>query len=201
MGIIPPMSEALEIEVKLRLPSRDEAVTRLGRLGAEPRDDRHFEDNEIFDTESRALGREGSLLRLRITGGNGVITFKEKVETDLNAKVRRETETAVSDPGAVRSILRKLGLVTVYRYQKYRSYYGWRDPDGEGDLCISLDETPIGVFVELEGAAGSIDRAARIMGYSGSDYILDDYRSLHRAHLRERGLPDGDLLFDPRWEG
>lgn len=191
------MKEALEIEVKLRLASRDDALERLGLLGAELRDDRHFEDNEIYDTESFDLGREGSLLRLRVTDGDGLITFKEKVKTDLNAKVRREVETGVSDPDAVRVILGKLGLNKVYRYQKHRSYYGWSDPEGD-ELCISLDETPIGVFVELEGAAASIDRAARIMGYTRDDYILDDYRTLHRATLRERGLPDGDLVFETR---
>ena len=195
------MDEPLEIEVKLRIASREEAIARLGRLGAEPREDRHFEDNEIYDTESRALARVGSLLRLRVTDGKGLITFKEKVETDLEAKVRREVETAVSDPAAVRSILGKLGLVKVYRYQKHRSYYGWSDHGGEGKLCIALDETPIGVFVELEGDAESIDRAARIMGYTRNDYILDDYRSLHLAYLRERDLPDGDLVFDPRHDG
>lgn len=195
------MNEPLEIEVKLRLASRDEALARLGRLGAEPRDGRHFEDNEIYDTARLTLGREGSLLRLRITDGNGLITFKEKVETDLNAKVRREVETEVSDSGAVRAILGKLGLIKVYRYQKHRSYYGWTDPEGEGDLCISLDETPIGVFVELEGAPGAIDRAARIMGYTQDDYIVEDYRTLHRAWLRDHDLPDGDLVFESRKDG
>ena len=94
-----------------------------------------------------------------------------------------------------------MGLEKVYRYQKYRSYYGWTDRERSDELNISLDETPIGVYMELEGPMDLIDRAAERMGYAQSDYILENYRSLHRAYLRERGLEDGDLVFTGRRDG
>ncbi len=186
---------AIEIEVKLRPASRDEAIERLGRLPATLRNDRHFEDNEIYDTGDGSLSREGRLLRLRMAEGRGILTFKEKVETDLRAKVRREVETRVDSPEAIREILRKLGLVKVYRYQKYRCYYVWNDPGSGAALSISLDDTPIGVFVELEGPKESIDRAAARMGYTPQDYILEDYRSLHLNHLKQLGREMGDMVF------
>ena len=46
---------------------------------------------------------------------------------------------------------KSIGLVAAFRYEKWRSEWS----DGEGH-CV-IDETPIGVFAELEGEAG-VDR-------------------------------------------
>ena len=190
-------SEAkLEIEVKLPARTPEEARERLARLPAQLEEERHFEENEVFDTPERRLAASGSLLRLRIVEGRGLVTFKEKVESRLRAKVRSEVESQVGSPDAVRAILGKLGLARVYRYQKYRSYHAWRDPETSSTLCISLDETPIGVFIELEGDKGAIDAAARRMGYDEADFVLEDYRALHHAWLRRRGLPAADMVFE-----
>lgn len=186
---------SLEIEIKLTVKSVEEARARLARLPADSREERRFEDNEIFDTPDRRLTRADALLRLRVVGQRGVITFKEKVESDLRAKVRREIETDVDSPASMRAILERLGLVRIYRYQKYRSYHAWIDPASDQGLTISLDDTPIGVFLELEGPPEAIDRAAAMMGFGPDDYVLDDYRTLHLAWLQERGLPESDLVF------
>ena len=154
-----------------------------------------FESNDIYDTPQGALAAAGRMLRLRVAGDETILTFKERVETDLRAKVRREVQTTVESASAMREIISKLGLVRVYRYQKYRAYFEWNDPQTGERLAICLDDTPIGVFLELEGPKDSIDRAAARMGYSQDDYILEDYRALHQAYLRDRGLPPGDLVF------
>ena len=185
----------LEIEVKLQTRSVDEARARLARLPAAPEQERRFEDNEVFDTPDRRLMASESLLRLRRVDAHGIVTYKERIETGMRAKVRAEIQTVVGSPDAMREILLKLGLSRVYRYQKYRSYLAWNDPESGARLGISLDETPIGVFIELEGDKETIDRAARRMGYAEADYIVEDYRSLHRAWLERRGLPDGDMVF------
>jgi adenylate cyclase, class 2 len=189
----------LEIEVKLALGSPAEAKERLGRLPAVLEDERRFEDNEVFDTPDGRLKRAGSMLRLRIVERDGrmsgVVTFKERVETGMRAKVRAEVQTMVASPVATREIISKLGFVRVYRYQKYRSYFGWSDPESGAKLSISLDDTPIGLYIELEGEKIAIDRAAGRMGFAENDYIVEDYRALHRAWLERRGLPAGDMVF------
>jgi len=185
----------LEVEVKLRVIDEEDAMTRLSRLPATLVERRGFEDNEILDTADGALKAAGRLLRLRVTPERSLLTFKEKVASDLHAKVRSEVETEVGSPEAVRLMLLKLGLAPVYRYQKYRSYHAWTDEVSGERLSISVDETPIGVYVELEGPPLAIDAAAGKMGYTVDDYILDDYRTLHLAWLDQRGLPQGDLVF------
>ena len=194
MMLMERSGSTLEIEVKLRVVSADQARALLGRLPATPDEGRLFEDNEIYDTPDGTLRQAHRLLRLRIAGHRGLITYKEKVDTDLHAKVRAEIQTEVESPDAARAILLKLGFVRVYRYQKHRSCFVWTDPGGS-ELAISLDETPIGVYLELEGPAPVIDRAAGRMGFTRTDYILDDYHSLHQSWLEQEGLPEGDMVF------
>lgn len=187
--------EGLEIEVKLRGETMETTIARLARLPARQQAGRAFESNDVFDTPEGALRAAGRLLRLRIVAGRGILTWKEEVASVIQAKVRCELQTSLGSPEAARAILTKLGLVRVYHYEKYRTHYVWDDEASGGRLAISVDETPIGLFVELEGPKESIDRAADRMGYAPGDYIVDDYRTLHRAWLAERGLPAGDMIF------
>ncbi|HKY32738.1 MAG TPA: class IV adenylate cyclase [Candidatus Polarisedimenticolia bacterium] len=188
----------IEIEIKLRFASLEEGLSRLAMLPAGLEDVRRLERNEVFDDQAGTLAGEGRLLRLRVAGERASLTFKERVPSDLRAKVRAEWQTMVESPEAARAILLKLGLRVVYRYEKYRSYYGWEDPVTGGNLSISLDETPIGVFVELEGPKASIDRAARAMGLSDDSYLVEDYRSLHEAWRAGRPDAGRDMVFAPR---
>lgn len=189
----------LEVEVKLGFTAIAEAMSRLALLPAVLESARRLERNEVFDTRDRFLSAAARLLRLREVDGMGLLTWKEPPAAGdtpgLRAKVRHEIETQVSSPAAFREILQRLGYVVVYRYEKFRSDLAWQDPETQESLVISLDETPIGVYVELEGPKESIDRAAVRMGFKEEDYILDDYRSLHRAWLAARGLPAGDMVF------
>jgi len=187
----------IEVEVKLRFATVEEALERLALLPSVPEQPRKLERNEVYDAAEGSLSREGRLLRLREVDGSGQLTYKEAVpgRAKARAKVRAEVESGVDSPESMRAILTKLGFRVVYRYEKYRRYHTWRDEEGQS-LAISLDETPIGIYVELEGDQASIDRAARRMGFQKSDYILEDYRSLHRAWLKQHGLPASDLCFD-----
>jgi adenylate cyclase class 2 len=92
------------------------------------------------------------------------------------------------------SILRALGLQPVFRYEKFRTTYALPDVLG---LKVELDETPVGIYLELEGPVAGIDRAARLLGYARNDYMTDTYGSLYLAACRRRGRKPGDMLFPP----
>jgi len=195
-----------EIEIKLKVASVQEGLDKLALLPAELEEAPRFEDNEVYDTASGSLGATETLLRLRVVGERATVTLKEKVANDAaggapRAKVRTETETVVAFPDALRAVFARVGLVRVYRYQKYRSYHAWTDPKTGHQLAISLDDTPIGVFMELEGEQASIESAAAAMGFAASEHIIDDYRTLHKAWAAQRGQPFGDMVFDDVAEG
>ena len=82
-------------------------------------------------------------------------------------KVREEIELEVADAKALGEDFRGLGMREWFRLREISddvSIAGvarWAK-----GLLIELDETPIGTFVELEGPAKAIDRAAKLLGFS-----------------------------------
>ncbi len=178
-----------EVEIKLALPSPDDAFRRVEAIAATLVVPREFEDNRVYDLSDGALRADGRLLRLRRAGNRATVTFKARVPDEQRYKIRIEYETAVADPDQFEEILAGLGYSAVYRYQKYRSVYR------AGGVEIAVDETPIGSFIELEGDPEAIDRLAERLGFSPSDYIRDSYLTLHRAHAKSSGTPMGDMVF------
>ena len=97
-------------------------------------------------------------------------------------KIREENELRIPDRGDALRILEALGVRPWFRYEKFREVFGLR---GMRVLKLALDETPIGVFVELEGRREEINRAAKLLGFARSDYINKSYGALF---MEERGL-------------
>jgi adenylate cyclase class 2 len=178
------MSEPRETEVKLKVASAEAARERLRRAGAELVRERYFEDNALFDDEAGSLHATGTVLRLRRTPRGGLLTFKGPREIENGVKSREERETSVEDPDEVLAILRKLGYWPLFRYQKYRESWTHRGQE------IEVDETPIGVFIEIEGDTAGIHAVAKDLGFSRSDFVTESYVGLFFA-----GGGQGDMVF------
>jgi adenylate cyclase class 2 len=177
-----------ENEIKLAFPSPELAIRKLLQAGAEEIRGRIFEDNVLFDLPDRALSRSGRLLRLRRSGDETILTFKAPVAGEHRHKVKTEHETPVADGETITRIFMGLGFVPVYRYQKFRSAFRLDAVEAV------VDETPLGTFVELEGAPDDVDRAAVALGAAPKDYITATYRELHERDAAARGAVVGDLL-------
>jgi adenylate cyclase class 2 len=178
-----------EVEVKLPFDSPSEARRKLAALGAELIHERRFEENVLFDRDGGALAAEGKLLRVRRDGPRALLTYKAPVTGRHRHKVRLEEETELADPDAMERILRGLSFRPVYRYQKYRTLFELQG------VHACLDETPIGCYVELEGAPEEIDRLAARLGFGEEQYVVDSYLALHARWSEERGEKRGDMVF------
>lgn len=181
-----------EVEVKLRFEQAQDARDRLEALGAVESRPRVFEDNILFDREQDPLHTSRKALRLRRVADRAIVTYKGPVEGEHRHKVRVEHETEVEDGDSAERILRALGYTPHWRYQKYRTEFTL------DALHICLDETPLGCFVELEGLAEEIDRAAERLGFSFDDYVTASYRKLLELEAGRRGRRPWDLVFDPQ---
>jgi len=179
---------ALEREIKLRFSSADEARTKVLALGATPLHGRRLQEDALLDTEDESVRLQRSTLRVRSEGGKSLLTFKGPVLPGA-IKTREEHETVVADGTVLLAILQGLGLHIWFRYEKYREEF-----EAE-DLVIAVDETPVGVFVELEGGEDAIHATARALGKTPDDYILDSYRMLFLQHRDANGLDDRDMVF------
>jgi adenylate cyclase class 2 len=139
------------------------------------------------------------LLRVRRFGNTATLTFKGasregRASLESRHKQREEIEVTVSDAGAAALILRRLGLRRVFRYEKFRTEYA---KPGEPGI-VTVDETPIGNFLELEGPAPWIDNVAARLGYRESDYIILSYGALYIQHCESTGTSPSDMLFESK---
>jgi adenylate cyclase class 2 len=165
----------VESEIKLRIPGPEAARAAVAGLGARRLRARHFEDNVLLDDAAGRLGIGGRLLRLRRTAQGGHLTYKGPRLDSGEVKAREEIEVPVGEPDDLQSLLAALGLRPVFRYQKYRETYSWKDVE------IVVDETPVGTFLEIEGPVDGIHAAAAALGYGRADYITDSYAGLFFA--------------------
>jgi adenylate cyclase, class 2 len=163
---------------------------RLAQLGFRIAKRRVLEINIVFDTRDGVLRRGRKLLRLRQAGSRQTITFKGPPSGGRH-KSREEIESDLNDGAVLRLILERLGFAPVFRYEKYRTEYAKPRQSGS----VTLDETPIGDFVELEGSPRWIDRTARALGWSPADYITASYGALYLARCRAKGVRPGNMVF------
>jgi len=182
-----------EIEVKLRLKEVASVRRALRRAGFRLRRRRNFESNLVFDTAGLELRRTGKLLRLREVGRERLLTYKGPPEPG-RYKRREEIDIPVRDAAAVRLLLERLGFQVVFRYEKYRTEY--HRPGQEG--VVTIDETPIGNFLEIEGAPEWIDRTASELGFQPSDYITASYGRLFLEYAVRQSKPPEHMVFAPK---
>jgi adenylate cyclase class 2 len=216
---------AQETEIKLKISDMRAFHRALKRTGARPvgrGTGRVHEDNLIFDTPEGGLAKHGQLLRIRtetveVRGKSKamgakqriVVTFKQPLTrtaasasrgaTHSRYKVRDEIEVEVTEAANLTKIFEGLGMSGWFRYEKYRTTF--RLPSSKAwarDLLIELDETPIGTFVELEGPAEAIDRAALELGFSKRDYVLKSYLVLYMEECRRKGEQPRNMVFPER---
>ncbi len=175
-----------EVEIKFLVPDLTALQEKLREAGFHEDTPSTHEVNTIYDLPGQKLRRKGELLRLRNYGGKWKLTHKAKVKLGRH-KSRGELETGVSDGEKMDAILRVLGFVPAFVYEKFRAEWS----DGEGHVVV--DHTPIGHIAEIEGKSRWIDRIARELAVTSADYITKSYAELffdwkRRTHSGARNM-------------
>jgi adenylate cyclase class 2 len=179
----------VEREIKLQFGSVEEARAAVVAAGCTPLLGRRLQEDALLDTEDELLRRRRCVLRVRVENGKSRVTFKGPVQPSA-MKVREEQETLVGDGEVLLHVFEELGLHVWFRYEKYREEFSHED------VTVAIDETPVGVFVEIEGGEQGIAAMAEALGRTAADYIVDSYRSLFLQRREEFGLGGPDMLFD-----
>jgi adenylate cyclase, class 2 len=184
---------AIETEIKFRVSDLAELPLKLRAAGFHVETERSFESNVLYDTPDRQLRARTEILRIRSYASHWTLTHKRPPgagpEEDRH-KHRIETETAVANGAALAEFFLGLGLVSAFRYEKWRTEWS----DGEGH-CV-IDETPIGNYAELEGQSAWIDRIAARLGVDHAQYVTLSYGRLFEAWCEEHKSAASDLTFD-----
>jgi adenylate cyclase class 2 len=184
---------AVENEIKFRVNDLPGLAKRLPQAGFHLDTPRTFESNVLYDTPDRRMRERTEILRIRNYGGKYTLTHKRLPDDgpgEDRHKHRVETETEVSDGGALAEVFRSLGLIPAFRYEKWRTE--WSDNEGH---CV-VDETPIGNYAELEGEPAWIDRVAARLGVPQSAYMTLSYGRLFEQWREEHHSTAEHLTFD-----
>jgi adenylate cyclase class 2 len=185
--------QAMETEVKLRLIERDAFERKLPGLGFTRVTAPTLERNTLYDTPDRKLRNSRQILRIRQYGDNWVLTHKSvpsELGEDGKHKNRVETETKVEDGPVLGKVFEALGYSPVFVYEKKRTE--WADAQGH---CV-LDETPLGLYAELEGPSDWIDQTAQRLGIAESEFITLSYGRIFEEWRDRSGSKAQNFTFE-----
>jgi adenylate cyclase class 2 len=179
----------VEHEVKLEYESAEAARRAVTAAGGRLDVSRRLLDDQLYDTPEGRLAESRCALRLRLDGPHAILTFKGPPQSGP-VKSREELETAMGDGSTSKAIIRALGFQPLFRAQKYREEFLI------DEARVTVDETPIGVFVEIEARPDLIPVVAGRLGRSERDYRLESYPRLYRLWCEQRDVEPGDMLFE-----
>jgi adenylate cyclase class 2 len=182
----------IETEVKIHVSgSTADARAKIEAAGYSLIEDRTLESDQVYDRGEGELRQTDQLLRLRRFGNRATVTYKGPGRRERH-KSREEIEFDVSDPVNFENVLERLGYSLRFKYQKYRTKF---QKSGEPGI-ITLDETPIGIYMELEGPAQWIDATAAKLGLPESQYITQSYAAIYAEYRRSHADAAVDMTFD-----
>ena len=182
----------------MKIPVADAASMRalLRQKGFRVHKPRVFEQNLVLDDAQGSVKARNLLLRLRTAGKTVTCTFKNKEVAGVH-KRREEREFHLDNLEEGLAVFEGLGYSPAWKYEKYRTEFVRAQEGGEVEPgIITLDETPIGTFVELEGPARWIDRTAKGLGFSRRDYITASYGALFFQWCNEYGIESNAMTFE-----
>jgi adenylate cyclase, class 2 len=181
----------LETEVKFRVNDRAELEARLRDLGAAAGATEH-ETNILLDDGAGSLQSAGRALRVRESGERGLVTLKGKASFERGLKSRLELESEVASAAALLELFAELGYTPRFRYEKRRTTWLFAD---RSRPVVVVDETPIGLFAEIEGEPDAVRALARELEVREEELLSRSYVALYReAREKDPSLP-ADMLF------
>ncbi len=163
----------VEIEVKIQITNPKEMAQRIMEQGAQLARERFFEENTLYDFPDLSLTKKRQAFRLRKIKKKAYLTFKGSPKKSRQFKIREEYETEVRNVNQIKKIIKSLGLIPNFQYDKFRTVFRKKK------LTICLDETPVGNFIELEGEQNQIVKFASLLGFSRTDFIKKNYIDLY----------------------
>lgn len=181
---------AVEREAKIRVRDLDAVRTRLRERGGVDEGE-VLERNWVLDRHDESLYEDDVLLRVRCNGGRGgVLTVKCRLDDEGGFKCREEVETEVDSTDDLLRQLEMVGFAVRWIYEKRRSTWRFQE------CVIALDVLPeMGGFVEIEGDAEKIRGAALELGLNPEDHLDENYLSLWKRHLADRGEQRRHMIF------
>ena len=178
-----------EIEVKFLLKDYSALMQKISALRLPCSQERIHEFNLRYDLPDGSLVAQKQVLRLR-KDTQARLTFKGPGVMEEDVLLRKEIEVEVSDFDTTNRLLEALGYKVVMMYEKFRANYLM------DNLVLSVDETPLGLFIELEGESpAQVRKAADALGLDWEARINLSYSALLNIFNQSSGHTFRDLSY------
>ena len=179
-----------EIEVKFLLKDYSALMQKISALHLPCSQERIHEFNLRYDLPDGSLVAQKQVLRLR-KDTQARLAFKGPGAMEEDVLLRKEVEVVVSDFDTTKRLLEALGYQVAMMYEKFRANYLL------DSLVMSVDETPLGLFVELEGESpAQVRQASQTLGFNWDARINLSYSALLSLFNQNTGNSFRDLSFD-----
>ena len=149
------MTTTFEREIKLRFDRLRLAREAVLATGATPLLGRGCRRTRCSTRDDEALRRRRCVLRVRVENGKSRLTFKGPVQPGDHEDPRGARDRGRRRRRSCCGSSSELGLHVWFRYEKYREEFAHED------VIVAIDETPVGVFVEIEGSEAGHRRDGR----------------------------------------
>lgn len=163
-----------EIEVKVPVKDFRRIKSILKKINAEKIKKFTKEKNILFDHEVLKLKEKDWVFRIRKFGKENILTLKTKKKGKKGFKVREEINLKFENFNKMLKLLKKIGFYESFYYEKFREEYRYKG------LLISLDKTPVGNYVEIEGIYNEILDFLKILGLKLEQTLALSYLQIFR---------------------
>jgi adenylate cyclase, class 2 len=170
-----------EIEVKFRLENEKAFIDHLNKMGFINVKD-VFETNIIFDMMDGSYSSRGRLVRVRETDKGNILTYKEKQGEDSQYKVRTEIETSIDDSEQMIEMLKYMGFIISFVYQKKRMHFT------KDDIEITIDKLPFGNYIEIEATKNQIVNLSKELNLEMTEISNMSYLALYYKVCWEQNI-------------
>ena len=166
-----------EVELKFKVTDFGKIRETLFEAGASLIHELSHERNMVLDTEDRAIGKAGKLLRIRQYGDEVLVTVKEPLQPGP-MKSRMENEIKIDKTfEETLGLFRRIGCPPVYEYEKTREIWSVNGSH------VCLDTLYYGMFVEIESdSQEKVAATASLLGFDPAKGLRQSYSSLEKRH-------------------
>lgn len=173
-----------ETEVKIKINNLDVMKAKILEMRAELFKKRALQVDYAYDNKGK-LKKNGECLRIR---DNSILTYKGPKQKGSKMKIREELEVMVDNGKYLAEILGKLGYGPTQKKEKYRECYIFHLTQ----ICI--DETPMGLFLEIEGSKEGVHDVAKKLGFTEKDFNNKSYGTIWEEYAKKNKIK-GDMVF------
>lgn len=188
----------MKIETEIKLAVKESLVKDIiakieKEFGCKKSDPFHQTTHQFFFED---YTKQNAFPRIRNEDDGSIsLTVKAKLKENSDFFKRIELETTIDDAEKVIDMMPFFGFPKKISWEKKRHSF-LMNSDTDTYVCFSLDETPMGWFLEIEAEDAKIEEAIIRLELQEAKRINRAYLGLWEDYKKERGISSDDMMFN-----